>query len=682
MGRFPILLLFSALVLWMLVPDGAAVGTAAATGTMGASARVFQVFLPLTTRQLQGVYIVLGQRNAEHGLSLDHSGDVDTEVVNVGSPPTEARRTGNGQILPSIDGNRVADYYMQFRIDDDVLYAGQPTSRVRVEVELFDQGTDTFAIEYDALEGGPLGDGRFKHVYVGAKTNTLRFRTFSITLSDAYFANRDNGADFRLSDNTDGAETVRRVSLILLPGGPQTINVDSCGANPWDTAPDSEAIQTCIDRALSGDTVTFTSGEESAGYHGYVVDKTIFLLSNKAESDLTFTSTDPSNHALLRAHANLRGFVVRLYARSRVASPGDIDDITLSHLSLDGNRAERICYGPDGIDNGVGDNWGSWLPECSMGGDPWCSPGALAMEGLFDPEDVAQDYVGNPWAWTTGLLMDDLHISNTECATAFAMSGAANTIRNCTIDTAGDHVHAAGCTPTENDEGLGDWADGITFTGPGHTVTGNTVYDASDVGIVFFGGKGTVISKNEIYAREGNYGMFSGIAVHPWWYGDVSDVQVVENRVISLGDTKCGGMHTGINIGPHMWGGGCVDFAYSMQVGRPGACIHEPLPPEGALCTYGVRCQVWAHVAQGASFVLQGNYVQGAQVNYLIEGLDVVGTLVGGGNASGAPRMSDWESARNGCPGPSTMDTWGTIDRVAHHPSLAGWTDQRVHCER
>ena len=122
--------------------------------------------------------------------------------------------------------------------------------------------------------------------------------------------------------------------------------------------------------------------------------------------------------------------------------------------------------------------------------------------------------------------------------------------------------------------------------------------------------------------------------------------------------------------------------AYSLQVGRPGACVYEPLPPQGTLCTEGAPCQVWAHVAPGASFVLLGNYVQGAQINYLVEGLDVVGTLVESDNTSGAPRMSDWEAARNGCPGPGGLETWGTIDRVAHHPSLAGWTDQRVHCER
>jgi hypothetical protein len=27
-------------------------------------------------------------------------------------------------------------------------------------------------------------------------------------------------------------------------------------------------------------------------------------------------------------------------------------------------------------------------------------------------------------------------------------------------------------------------------------------------------------------------------------------------------------------------------------------------------------------------------------------------------------------------------DTWGTIDRAAHHPALDGWVDQRIHCAR
>ncbi|MGD9030485.1 MAG: hypothetical protein PVG25_11800 [Anaerolineae bacterium] len=625
--------------------------------------------------------IRLGQNNEEEGLFLDYGGDVDTEVVTIGSPPMEARRTGNGQALPSLDGNRVADTYMQFRADDSEIFAGAPTTRVRIEVEYFDQGTDTFGIEYDALNGGPYGDGTFKHGGPVKKTDSGRFQTAVFDLCDAYFANRNNGADLRLADDGDGAESVRSVRVTLLPAGPRVINVDSCGASPWDANPDSERIQACIDRACDGDTIAFTSGVDSLGYQGYTIDRTIFLMATTAKRDLTFTATDPANHALLRATGDLKGFVVRLFARSRVPNPGDIDNITISHLSLEGGRDGRICYGPDGIDNGIGDDWGSWLPECSEGGDPWCSPGGLGMAGAMVWEDPSQDYLAHPSQWSTGLVVDDLVIANTECATALHLDGAASTIRNCVIQTAGDHVHVPGCAPTERDEGLGDWSDGITFTGPGHVITGNTIIDASDVGIVFFGGKDTIIADNTVQASAGNYGMFAGIAVHPWILGDVSGVQVVGNSVTSVADTSCGGIHAGINIGTHMWGGGCVGYASGSVVGNANLCVAEPPEPLGSLCTEGDPCQLWAHVAAAEAFTLTNNYVSGAQVNYLIEGLDLVGTLVESGNTSGPPRMTDWETDA-GCWMGGEFDTWGTIDRVAHHTTLEGWTDQRIHCER
>lgn len=627
--------------------------------------------------------ILLGHNNVEQGLFLDYGGDMDTEVVSVGSPPTEARRTGNSQVLPSPDGNQVADYYMQFRADDGAIFAGDPTTRIRIEVEYLDQGTDTFMIQYDALSGGPLGDGRFKDTGSVIKTDTGRFQTAVFTLCDAYFANRDHGADFRIDDRGDGAEIIRRVTVTLLPlpPGPAVINVDSCGASPWDTNPDSDAIQTCVDRACNGDTVTLTSGVDSPGYQGYRVDKTIFLVATTAKSDLTFTSTDPANHALLQATADLKGFVVRLFARSRVPNPGDIDDITISHLNLHGGRDVRRCFGADGIDDGLDDNWGSWLPECSQAGDPWCSPGSLAMAGAMNWEDAAQDYLGNPWRWSTGLIVDDLIISNTECGTALQLDGAAGIIQNSAIQTAGDHVHASGCTPTESDEGLGDWSDGITFTGPGHVITGNTIINPSDVGIVFFGGKDTVIVDNTVRASAGNYGAFAGVAVHPWIFGDVSGVQVVGNQVINEGDSSCGGIHAGINIGTHMWGWGCVELAHPSTVGNPNLCVAEPPQPFGTLCTLSEPCQEWAHVAAGETFTLQDNYVSGAQVNYLIEGLDLMGTLVESGNTSGSPRMTDWENDAH-CEFNGVVDTWGTIDRTAHHPTLDGWTDQRIHCER
>jgi hypothetical protein len=180
-----------------------------------------RVYLPMVLKQSPGVLrITLGQNNIERGLSLGQARDADTEVVWVGSPSMEARQTGNGQALPAADGNQILDYYLQIRVDDSVMYAGSPTTRVRVELEYFDLGTDTFDLTYDALPSGPSEDGRFKLAGQVTKGDTGRFRTAEFVLCDANFANRDNDADFRIGDNADGPETIRSISVTLLSPGP------------------------------------------------------------------------------------------------------------------------------------------------------------------------------------------------------------------------------------------------------------------------------------------------------------------------------------------------------------------------------------------------------------------------------------------------------------------------------
>jgi hypothetical protein len=627
--------------------------------------------------------VVYDSDHTDDGLSLDTGGDVDTEVVSVGSPPEWALLSGNGTAVSSSDGNDVEDYYVQFRIDDGFIYRGSPTSRVLIEIEYLDEGTDTFSIQYDAISGGGEGDGRFKNTGVVVKTDSGEFRTAIFPLCDAYFGNRDNGADFRIADSADGAEIIRRVVVRLVSDspGPVTIHVDSCGANPFDDQLDSEAIQTCIDRACSGDTVLFTSGVNSPGYQGYVIDRTVFLVRTAAKSGLTFSSTDPENHALLRATPDLLGFVVRLFARSGIGDAGNIDDITFSHIDLDGNRAERKCYGYDQVGNGIDDNWGSWVPECDVLDDPWCSPGTLAMAGHVDDRDPEQDYEANPERWSTGLVVRDVTAANTECGTALAFRGAASVIDSVVIDTAGDHVHGQGCVPTDPDEALAAWSDGITFSGPSILITNSLIMDASDIGIVTFGGRDTIIANNTIRARPGNNGMFAGIAVHPYEYGLISGFQVVGNQVINEGDTTCGGIHAGIDIGTHMWGAGCTNYANPNAVGDPGSCSSLSPPPGWMLCVVGQTCRVWGYIPAGETFTLVDNTVTGAQVNFLVEGLDVQGELVVSGNVSESPRMTDWFGSRD-CTWDGITYSWGALDFVAHDPTIEGWLDQRIYCER
>jgi hypothetical protein len=619
--------------------------------------------------------ITLGTTNSGQGLSLDEGGDVDTRVVQVGNPAAEARQSGNGAALPSPDGNTTGDSFFQFKIDDGAIFKGSPTGHVRVEVDYLDQGTDTFSIEYDAQPTSG-STGKFYGGGAVVKTNSGGIKTAAFNLCNAYFANRDNGADFRISDNSDGAETILAVRVIGLPSGVATVHVDDFGANPVDDQPDSEAIQSALDSTCSGDTIVFTSGASTSGYQGYLIDKTLFLTGMSAKQNLTFTSSNPNDHALLRATADLKGYVVRLYARSRFNNSGDIDNIDFGYIDVDGGRDVRKCLGSDNLINGIDDNWGSWLPECSQAGDPWCSPGNIGMDGAMDTGDVNQDYASHPSQWTTGVVVHDLTDRQAECGSALAFGGAAGTIRNVTIDTAGDHVHVTGCALTDNDGDVTGWSDGITLFGPAHQIVDNTIINPTDVGIAFFGGRDTVIANNTFRIDPGNHGAFAAIAVHSWSFGDASGIQIVGNTITSEGDTRCGGLHVGINLGPHMWGGACVPTSTGAIFGNP-ACSTEPSQSLVAPCTGG-PCQIWSLLPAGGTFTLKDNTVTGANINYLVEGFDILGQFVDENNISQTPRVSDWQAARTGCNGV----TWGALDKVAHHPSLPGWTDMAIHCER
>ena len=173
------------------------------------------------------VFIFLAENNIESGLFLDSGGDVDTEVVRVGTSSAPARRTGNGMALAASDGNTTVDWYMQFRVDDSVLFEGKPTTHVRIEIEYFDEGRDQFRIQYDALEpSGPFGDGRFTDSWQIQKTDSGTFKTVTLRLDDVFFGNRNNGADFRIDDAGDGAETIRKVAVFLL-------DADSTSTREW-----------------------------------------------------------------------------------------------------------------------------------------------------------------------------------------------------------------------------------------------------------------------------------------------------------------------------------------------------------------------------------------------------------------------------------------------------------------
>jgi hypothetical protein len=111
----------------------------------------------------------------------------------------------------------MGDYCIEFIIDFDPLYRVPLGRLVRIEVEYLDEGTDKFQIQYDAHSGGPYDNGSYKNIDLWVKTNSGVFKTAVFELNDARFAHRNNGADFRIDDKGDGAETIRRVRVMLIP---------------------------------------------------------------------------------------------------------------------------------------------------------------------------------------------------------------------------------------------------------------------------------------------------------------------------------------------------------------------------------------------------------------------------------------------------------------------------------
>ena len=163
------------------------------------------------------------------GLSLDTGGDVDTQIVTVTPLQLQARRTGDGKILPSPDGNTTGDGFMQFKVEDKIMFAGKPTTFVLIEIEYFDQGKDDFNVNYDAMgNAGPYKNGKFTQTCKITKGNSLVFKKAIFAIKDGRFANQDNGADFRISDYGDGAEVIRQVRVTLL--SKLNLLADSCGA--------------------------------------------------------------------------------------------------------------------------------------------------------------------------------------------------------------------------------------------------------------------------------------------------------------------------------------------------------------------------------------------------------------------------------------------------------------------
>lgn len=147
------------------------------------------------------VSIVLERQPVERGIRLhvDPNGDGLME-------PTEAGGVSAWKTLPNRHHNVRFAY---FDVDDSFYFDGD--SPLQIEMEVWDGGGE-FTLEYDSSDpAGSVHGGAFKSAQSFTLGNSGTWRTFRVSLKDARFVNRTNGADFRLG--TTGEIMVRRVAV-------------------------------------------------------------------------------------------------------------------------------------------------------------------------------------------------------------------------------------------------------------------------------------------------------------------------------------------------------------------------------------------------------------------------------------------------------------------------------------
>ncbi|OPH55988.1 hypothetical protein BC351_29270 [Paenibacillus ferrarius] len=157
--------------------------------------------------------------------------------------------------------------YLYMNVDDSFLYNNQDQD-VYVTVEYFDQGNGSIALQYDA------DSAAFKSAPLFTYTNTNKWRTTTFKLSDAKFANRANGADFRIgiagagapANNTDlyvASVKVTKSKRILVQSDAKVIqtqyptdgvvianyNVTDFGAKADDDTDDTRAFTNALEAA-------------------------------------------------------------------------------------------------------------------------------------------------------------------------------------------------------------------------------------------------------------------------------------------------------------------------------------------------------------------------------------------------------------------------------------------------
>jgi hypothetical protein len=174
--------------------------------------------------------------------------------------------------------------YLYLNVKDDLF---KDSKALWVRVDYFDQGTDTFQVEYDT-EADPV---QRVPTNPRLKADTRVWTSYTVKLIDFQLQGRqDGGSDVRISDEGDGPEIIRQVIVTdedpdkihfpkVDPANPITIDAVK-KAGEWDNA-----LSFTLDRADQDVVNAFISKEDFSGVYSYKWDdKGMYVLGEVTDA--------------------------------------------------------------------------------------------------------------------------------------------------------------------------------------------------------------------------------------------------------------------------------------------------------------------------------------------------------------------------------------------------------------